>query len=148
MADSKHTDVVQAVAARMATILVANGYETNVGQNVFVWKTDDFDEDTVPGMDIRDVQSVDQPQSPSIHTHRLTFEVRLVAASASSTDTVRKMIGDVYKAIGTDMKWGGLAVWTDWEQHKMQVNQLSRRVSGALVQFSVVYRTNAFDPFN
>ena len=37
MAESKRQRIVDAVAARMGNILVANGYETDLGLNVEEW---------------------------------------------------------------------------------------------------------------
>jgi hypothetical protein len=154
MADSIREKLCAAVKARMQGISVANGYETELGENVFLWKGADFAAEELPAMDIRDVR--DDIDSAAVSTrrehHRITFEVAVAVANGTdSMKTARKAIADIYKAIGVDRYWtvsgARLAFDTDLKSDESGIEQRETTLAGAKVTFVVSYRTAKFDPY-
>lgn len=153
MADSLRQTLVSAIKTRMQTITTANGYETNIGNAVWNWKTGIWTiaEFEAGGIDIRDGKERIETSSTGLtrEDHHLTVDfVIMVGTGATTGVTVRKAIADVYKAIGTDRKWGLTFVQTTWPvEVDMLVDQDEKIVGGAQIEIEVIYRSNLFNPY-
>ena len=150
MADSRRETIVAAIKTRFAAILTAGGYETNLGQHAFLWKTGAWQADELPGVDIRDVANDIEPHTAGVvkQLHKLKIEAEVACKSGTTTAyQVRKMIADIYKAIKVDRTWGGLARTTHAIKDEMGVEQESRTLGGAKVTFFVEFTTAYFDPY-
>lgn len=133
--------IMTAMDTRLKTILVANGYETNLGQKVYAWKATPLDDVDLPALEYRDIAN-DRLEGGPIGKFRwaLTIEIGIVAASASTTIAdVRKMLNDVYKAMGTDETWSTLAQWTEQPSDKVEIEQQDKIIGGAKILFNIVY---------
>jgi len=158
MADSIRQKIVDAVVTRFKTILVAGGYETNLGQKVFVWRdtredADPFGDTELPALNIRDTKCETQYSAIATqrHQHRLTVEVELWTITATVHTQVRKLIADIHKAIGVDRRWevAGMKLADNTEpfQDEMGTEHKGKLKGGALFKFIVVYSTRAWDPY-
>jgi hypothetical protein len=154
MADTKRQKIVDAVIARMQTIRTANDYQTEIGARVEEWARR-FDEDELKAQpskailgvyDLPDEVGKDSKNSIG-SAHRLRMQVRIFITSATPARELRKMIGDVVKAIGTDILWGYLAMDTEPGSEGFIVPTDAMEVAGAAVEFTVVYATATFDPY-
>jgi len=145
----KRQSIVDAIKTKYQTIKIANTYHTNVGNNVFVWRPGIIQAQDLPALNIRDYKEVKADEvtggPASFDNWNLYFEVELVCTSGSLThEEVRKIIADVYKATGDDIKWGGLATATFLEDDSILMDQKERTIGGAILNFYVLYRTNKF----
>jgi hypothetical protein len=154
MADTKRQKIVDAVIARMQTIRTANEYETDIGARVEDWarRFDEAELKEQPSKAILGVydlpDQVDKEGKNSVGvTRRLRMQVRIFISSATPARELRKMIGDVVEAVGTDITWGYLAMDTEPESEGFIVPNDSMEVAGAAVEFTVVYTTATFDPY-
>lgn len=148
--------IVDAVKARFQGITAANGYDTNLGQNVFVWRDTSkgaasFAENELPALNLRDSDNQLEYLSPDRFTNELDIEAEVVALAAANVDAeVRKMIRDIYTAIGVDRKWtvtgAPLAVDTLPGSDSMGVDHAGTKTGGAVVKFKIRYRTKAWKP--
>ncbi len=146
--NSKRQQVFDAWIDRMKTILVANGYNTDVGKNVFAWRTTEFTSDVLPGMSVRDVQTETEQKVGNRHDHKTTFEIVVIHAAGDGTAAfVRKMAADVIKAVGIDRTFGGLVFNTDPVSDEMSVEQEGKTVGGMKLRFACFYRTGNFNPY-
>jgi len=141
--------IIDAVRTRLQSILVANGFNFSLGNNIHEWRDTPFSSDALPALVYRDI-SCEIIQAEG-HRCNLRIEVELVAglatsASAGASD-IRKMIADIYSAIRQDIHWGTLALDTLPEGDEMRVEQAEQKVSGAVVRFSIVYRTREWNPY-
>lgn len=149
MADSKRQLIINAVDTRFKTILVSGGYETDLGQNVFEWRTAALPVANLPGIVLRDPEcSVSSDVAIGQHEYELKVEAEINVAEGSSTPgEIRKMIADVIKAIGVDITWGGLAQRTEPIEDTINMDQKEKIIGGALVSFLIIYRTNAWNAY-
>jgi hypothetical protein len=156
MADSIRQKIIDAVAARFASITTGNGYETNIGSKVYVWRNleaSPLDANDLPAINIRDPKCETQQQTSGVHTHMLHIEA-VVMASKSTTEskTVRKMIADVTKAVGVDRQWTvssvKLAFDTDPVKDETTIEQHGDITGAAKISFIIKFRTRSFDPYN
>lgn len=141
MAD-KRENIVNALVTRLKTISTAS-YETNAGENVFLWRESPLEADEVPGIFVYDTDdvSVDFSLAPShsrAEEHQLTVELGLVA---TSTDEYRKIVRDVRKCIGVDETFGGLAMRTTPVRSSVAVDDQGVKILGIEMIIRVDYRT-------
>jgi hypothetical protein len=147
-------DIIDKIETKFKTILVVNGYHTNLGNNVFVWRPGILQADELPAIVVRDVWDVIDSEGEfgpkNVFTHMMQVESEVVAGGASSDKTVRQMIADVHKAIGVDDTWDGKAVTTILNNgisesgtpaDEMNVQQEGNIIAGAKIRFRVLYRT-------
>jgi hypothetical protein len=145
----KKEQIVQAVKTRLETITTANGYHTNLGNNIYEWKQNPHADTNTLSAVIRDteceeVNVLDQAAS-GIHTKILTMEIEIIAASGTPAQDLRKAEADVNKAIGTDTTFGGLAVDTEpVNSIPLYPNQNEKRIAGLQRTVEITFRTTAW----
>jgi hypothetical protein len=148
MADTKRQKIFDAVVTRMKTIRTANGYQTEVGTTVAEWESR-FDEGELPALSVCDLpDEVSKESKSSVGvTHRLRMQVRIFTSKGTKAKDLRKMIGDVVRAVGQDPSWGYLAMDTEPGSEGFVVPAEAMEIAGGAVEFTVVFTTATFDPF-
>lgn len=147
--------IVNAVEARLETILTTGGYQTNLGEHVSVWRLVPFATSDLPAIDIRDKRETSKAQgATSKQEHRLEMECYIEVAEESTTaERARIYLADVQKAIGTTTggaagrKWSGLAIDTEPGESQMEIGQDGKIIGGIKFTFTIIYRTLSFDPY-
>lgn len=156
---TKRQRIVELVVARMQSIRIANGYETDAGALVEKWASR-FDEQDLAGQPSKCALGVyDLPDEVSKasrdakgSTHRLRVQVRIFQTKFGD-DELRTIIGDVVAAVGTDLLWTDpetgkyLAMDTEPSSEGFIVPTEAMEVSGGAVAFIIVYPTAVFDPY-
>jgi low affinity Fe/Cu permease len=142
MAETIRQQIVTAVETRLKTILVANGYRTAVGANVFLWRDSALTTAELPGMILRDRKAPVEVVSMQHQDNNLKFEVECYAKGATTAAQGRLMLDDVVKCIGVDQTWGRLARYTLLDSHEIDLDQNAETIGGVKIEFTVVYRTN------
>ncbi|MFA4871378.1 MAG: hypothetical protein WC623_24480 [Pedobacter sp.] len=144
MAETLRQQILDKVKARLQTILVANGYSSNLGSSVFEWRVEPFATSELPALVYRD-PSDDISQAEG-HRNHLTLEIEIVTAS-ETISAVRKKIADVILAIGTDTQWDGLAIDTIPGNDEIIIDQKDKTISGVSMRFTVFFRTKEWKPY-
>jgi hypothetical protein len=138
MADSKRTQILKVVDARLKTILVSGGYKTNLGQTVFDWKITSWASEDVPGMTYRDISNTKEG-SGSVNKFRWQLMVEIEIIAQTTAPTMREMISDVLRAVGRDMTWNALAQRTNQPDTEMQAEQADKIITGAKITLPIIY---------
>lgn len=139
--------IVTAVAARLATILTANGYQTDLGENVFQFKPEPWTTTEMPGTDLRE-EVTDDTLSFGLEIHTMKVICRCMVTGAASNEDVRKVHGDITTMVGTDPTWGGLAQNTGLVTARLaEVRQAEELFSGVDVTFDIEYTTGIHDAY-
>ena len=142
MADTIREQLLSALVTRLKAIKTTGGYVTNLGNNVYHHRAGELAESELPGAVIRDLKSDIEPRVGAVE-HTLDIEISVVvAAGATSIQTVYDLIADVYKAIGTDDRWGGLAIDTVPLGDTVEVVQDDLTIAGATIRIEIEYETN------
>jgi len=144
MTDSARQTVVDAIDARLKTILVSpGGYETNLGANVFAWRATPFTETELPGLAYRDLDEANDI-SVGEWEHFLTLEIDIhVFDETDAMAELRAAIKDVVKAIGTDTTFGGLTQDVAPSQRDfIKITQNDGRFAGCTLTMIVTYLTD------
>lgn len=166
---TKRQRVVDAVVARMRTISVANGFQTDAGASVSEWsaRLDEGEIDRLPSKVALAVCDMpDEVSKESRHakgsTHRMPVQVRIFKGRGTDPATLRAVVGDVVDAVGRDaaqpgldpLLWpesvnGGkyLAIDTEPGREGFVIPTEAMEIKGGAVEFVIVFATAVFDPY-
>jgi len=148
MADPKRQSIIDALEARLQTILTSNGYETNVGSNVYERHPKPVPIANIPCVIYADVE--EEISLVTQETNRfISVELEIFTAGTTALNTIRKILADIEKAIGTDKgTFGGLAVTTWILENTLAMDQESKIISGAVMTIRIHFKTNQYDPYS
>ena len=146
MPTSKRQALVTAMDTRLKTILTAGGYETNLGQNVKIWRQEPF-ADTEQGIVLEDAEEVPTWIGAGTQLHRLTFAVKVVLPASAPQTEIRSAVADVFTAVGTDLTFGGLAEDCVLGSVEMAVGQEGTLHAGAIVSVIMEYQTEPWSAY-
>lgn len=139
MAD-KRQQIVDAIRSRLGEILVANGYNTDIGRHVFEWKVNAFSDTELPGVAFRDTDPKIRELTGGMQEVSLPVEFIIGAASGATTmQVIRAAIEDVLSAINSDFTWGGLAWDTAIDTVEAFAEQEGRLTGLAKIAATVKY---------
>lgn len=139
---SKRQQIVDAVKARMLLVLVANGYQTDVGADQTEWHLTAKPPDELPSHEVRDEIEEANVEKPTSGLYERRLEITIIASlveEAAGATKARLALADIIKAVGTDPTWNGLAKFTLPLQEQIMVAEEGQRISGVTVTFVVVY---------
>lgn len=125
-------------------------YQTDVGANVLPWRDTEADpliDDELPALVFRDVVDEHQYDDTAIGyvDHNLKFELVAAMLGATAPEQADAISKDVLMALYQDEKFGGLANWTLIGSVRLQVAQSSKMAGGAMIEFTIFYRTRRWD---
>lgn len=142
MADSTRQDIIDAIDTRLKTIKTTAGYKTNAGNNVFDWLDRDLADSELDAIIYRDKSSVMDMSDFDSKISSVIVEIEVKTKSTTTTAAqVRKMIEDVYKAIGTDETWGGLALQTMPKTDDINVQQSDKITGSGTIMIEIQYES-------
>jgi len=142
MTDSIRQQLIDKIDARLKLIKKTGGYKTDAGTNVSDWPDHDHEKAKLPSIVYKDPSNTKTADSTKIWDNDLTVELELrAAAGTTAAESLREIIEDVYKAIGTDETWSGLAQKTIPVSEEMDVQQGDQKIALAKLQIRIKYQT-------
>ena len=147
MTDSIRQQIISSLDVRLKTILVANGYQTDVGASVFDWRAEAFEEGDLPALIYRDTVCSTEISNISSYTHSMTVEVIAVVANETPMAIIRQIIADLDKAIGVDDRWGNLAVLTQRTGDESGVEIDEKKFAGCRMTMVITFRTLGWNDY-
>ena len=143
---TRRQQILSYLDALLATITVANGYRTNLGQDVHEWQPHALDpNESTLRVEYRDEAGTTGYIAVGEHLHTLPVTLRVTTknnTSGSALEAVRAAIADIYAAIYTDVTFGGLAEDTNQEgQVKESYGEAADRAASAEVTYVIEYTT-------
>lgn len=164
MANSIRQQIVNAIQARLETILITNGYETNAGTVVYQHKANPISNSVTQAISFADteeaaVEGENTMGLTSSHVKKLLIEVSLFTNEITQKPAIaRKMLADIELCIFKDLagvddfvtaqRWGGLAQKSDFVSNNIAVSQQDLIPSLVTYIFTIDYITNLNDPYN
>lgn len=142
-ATTKRQQIIDAVKARMQTILQSADYNTDLGQHVRVSPTTKAPDSWEWLLEIYFPGAAD-PEAAGISDrwdYALDVDIDMDRIGAAGDADVSDMLADVLAAIGTDPTWGGLAYETTQPSHNPEWERKGRLVGAANIRFKILYRT-------
>ena len=134
--------IVDAVVARMKTILVSGGYSTNAGQRVSRWRSAVVTPAECPAIDVRDPDR--RPigiYTGNVRDYELAVECTAFAAGADTDGALNLVMADIMKAVlEGDTTWGTKALDTKFDSDRKGLDQRDVKVGLGVVRFLIHYR--------
>ena len=135
--------IVDALDLRFKSILIVGGYQTDIGKNVFAWRSTAFTDDELPGLAYLDL---DESNDVSIGEweHGMILEIDLhILHETDAMRELRNAITDVLRAIGLDTRLGGLTEdITPSQRDFIKITQNDERYASCMLNMIVTYLTN------
>jgi hypothetical protein len=148
MANSRRQRIVEELISIFEKNTKLYGHKTNLGSNVFEWKTTDFQEADLPGMNLRDTDETVEVKG-SNHYYTLTIEIEAKVQASTSTATAREVIADIMTIIGQNCSLGGLTTnIKPVENELLDFEKANKKFGTILMKFEVQYITKAFQPYS
>ena len=99
-------EILTAVLARLATITVANGYLTNIGNQVTYWDVWDAEYAGPPSVTIRDTEDSSEKVN-LFHKILMSLDVEAIAYTTEETKLVDgcNLTSDLVKCLVRDLSW-------------------------------------------
>jgi hypothetical protein len=143
-------NIVDANLTRFAQITVANGYKTNIGLVVREWQTTPLDETERTAILVHDPIDLVQPDPNGPNSSKRTWALQIVVdavlqEAAQNAVEARKAISDIFKAIGVDPSWGGLARRSEEVSARILRDKSGANVTGAQVVYKVLTSRKPFE---
>lgn len=147
--------IVDAALAGLRSILVANKFETNLGQQIHPWKSTALAFEQLPAGVLRDL--INEPVESSSKLcgeYKLSFELALVPPnSAAAPDVARKLLADVMKWLSLNKRWRDAAtneVLTydaGYAGDEMHIDQTGGNFAGISFRFFALWKMRSLDPY-
>lgn len=152
MADSKRQKLVEAIVARMKTILVANGFTTDIGATVEDSRVN-WQEEELPAISVFDLPAnAESAANPANTRHTIwmqPIQIRVSLIKGTDAKNARNAIKDIWKAVRSDPQWTlsseKVAMYTIPTQEGFTYPPDSFEIIGIAVEFNVVYLTAKFN---
>lgn len=143
--------VISLINTLLKTIKTANGYNLNLGNNIFWWRDTPLQISELPGIRCKDtvettVRAIGQ------HEHILAIEAIISLESSDTGATARQAIADVVNALGTNVSpnicLNGYAQDINPPDSEVfEVVHEGVKGYGVAMKFGVEYVTAPFDPY-
>lgn len=139
---SKDAEIMDALKARLQTILIANGYQTNTGQKVFIWRSTSLGDNEVPAIMAEDTE-IEHDNGAVMGMTRNTMSVGLVSvlSGSSSLSDARKTRADIKKCLHGYETMGGLVNRLTILKTSIEMKQFENMIAGASATVSIEYDT-------
>ena len=165
MADTILKKLSDKVKTRLQTILVASGFQSNLGSNIFRWRMTPIEPAEMPGAAFRfsEVEVETQAVNPKggLDIRKATLEVVIAARETTTTTsnvtdsveaTLLNCARDVEDALRQEqgdvghLSFGGLALCIEPVSMEIQMVQEDKVIGEVKMVFKVKYRTRYMDP--
>jgi len=142
MLDTIHQQLITAIDTKLKTILVANGYRSNLGLNVEEWDLTPLD---IAGgetfrLTYRDDEEGRADVTVGAQDIALALTIAILTSGSTSLADIREMLADLATAMYADPAWGGLAGDTNQDgAAKLAKGEVADTASAVEVKFKIEY---------
>jgi len=147
MADSIRQQIISALDTRLKAILTTGGYETNIGVNVFDWRSESLEESDLPALIYRDISAETTIDTMASFAHKMTLNILVAVQNSTPMAEIRKIIADIDKAIGVDHTYGNLALMTERISDESGVEIDEKKFAGCQIVYVITFRTSGWNDY-
>lgn len=148
--DPARQQLVDSIVERFKTISTANGYRTNIGSKVFLWKVSPWDQKETTGLIVRDTSCTMVAQVSGHHDWTLQIEAEAYAVGESLSNALRSAEADIIQCIGVSPKWtvGDLQgrIETSSLESDIGIKHEEYLIGAIRIRFTVTFRTQLWSP--
>ena len=147
MADSIREQIMASFAARLAAITVANGYQTDIGDNV-VRARRSFLEEDLPAISVIDGAETFDRRGGSVLVS-VPIEVHVIRNTTTHGSDCNKTLADVYQCVESwDFKTAGLIDSIEYQQGEPEYPEDGSDVLKVVSRFLLKYNLVKGDPYS
>lgn len=151
MADSIAKQILDALVARCQNITIANGYNTNAGQRVFLGRRSFMSRESFPSVCV--IRGTDSVKERTVERVKLLLPVTVEGLLAQDTTDVgsdeEELLADLKQAVlTTDIRLGGLAIKTEYVGSGLLQRDDAATYIGVELTLEVTYIEFLGDPYN
>lgn len=145
---SVRKNIIDALETGFKTILISNGYRTDIGSTVYQWKTTAINQDETQSLILKDTNNGIVESNHINHEHLLNVEIGVFYSGTDPVSNVRDAMLDVYEWIGRDenMYLGGNSYQIEYKGDQMESEHPEQVTADGLINIEVSYITQAFKP--
>lgn len=147
MANTRNS-IVEAIVTRLKAIDGTGGYHTDFNENFKQWRIAPIGNSELPCGVIKDFadEAIQESISGgnSLIDHELSVDISLPLSGTVPGD-FRNQIADIYKAVGQDETWGGLAHFTQQLGDEIVMNQEENKLASIDIHIRIRYRTTKWE---
>lgn len=138
---------MDAFLSALATIKKTNGYETDVGLNIYEWREEPFDASFSEAINVRELEVV-LGRTHDGDDHVLNVELEVHTTGPNAIRTYRAIKGDVMELIRNNIDWGGLA--SDTKMQNEEIGESAKeenRIGNFLIPVQIEFTTEYMNPY-
>lgn len=139
--------IVDKIDDRFKSISLPGGYETELGNNVFWWRTHDLTVDDLPAIVCKDrIHNEWDGIGSWLRTLAVEIEIHLVPDDTADI-IMRQVLSDLELCIGSDVTWDGLAEDTAiMGDEKITIEAHEDTLIAVGVEMVVTFKTLPWNP--
>lgn len=145
--DTIRQRIVDALETRLGSIMIAGGYKTDAGENVFKWRDHAVPEANLPAILFRDNGETREQDTVNKVSHFLELGLQILASGETADETIRQIYGDILQALRVDESFGDLAEMVILPEDSLEVFQVSNKTFGAEFTFQSWYLTDRLNAY-
>ena len=132
----KRQEILSAIAQRLQTITITNGYNSDIGQKVLYWQDlpSEYEADCVIYRDTRH----EFAKKNLDFNHQLTCDLQAVLFSSEDASAA---LQDLITVVGNDDTWGKLATFSRLYMADIQLVTAGRRAIAVTLPVEIHYKT-------
>ncbi len=140
---SRRQEIIDTLMLRLNGISIANGYANDLVK-VDEWAVSRLNDKDMPALVLRDTGSSVGNSTSGAAQNRLEIEIDVVVSDkATAMSTLRTLISDVLKAIGTESD--DLPEYRTYDGDEILAEHQDRFYGGTRMKFTVVYDTASWE---
>lgn len=143
---TKRQQIIDIYDAKFKAITIANGYSSDLGNNVFEFREAPIADEELPALSYGDTS--DDIGDEEVGNHNLDIDVEISAAGSSSPAAMREMIQDALKAFKTtkdDSVLKALIVGAAYLGSDMFIEHEKKKYMKARIKFGILYQTDDWE---
>lgn len=148
MASSKRRLIVENIVSSLQLITTANGYLTNLGNNVINLSTSPMVANDLAGAAIKEGPITFETGTLGIadgHFAEMQVTIDTFTTGATAKDDIDNNIQDIVSAIGVDRQRDGNAHNTELMQLEVESNPTNQQSVSATLEFKIEFSNYRFD---
>ncbi|MCP4989332.1 MAG: hypothetical protein GY928_25735 [Colwellia sp.] len=144
---SKRQQIMTELLSIFSKLTKLYGHQTNLGSNIFEWKTIDFQSTELPGIDVRDTSEIVETRGGR-HYYTLTIELEAKVSASTSTAVAREVLADIQTLLACNQNLGGLVHLVKPVQNELlNFERVNNKFGTVSMTLEVEYATKAFQPY-
>jgi len=149
MIPTQREKIMDLLKLRLEEIRMANGYRTNVGEHVLIWRVSPITESEIPCIIIQDtiVEPISEKSVSSMQVldAGMNVDILCYTKGGSAVRELRDSLYDIYKAIGKDVSFDNNVIDVEILSDEITAEQEDRKIAVGKIALRIKFRTRKWE---